>query len=52
MVEIVDKPERIDEFLPWLEEAIQKGGGLVTRETVRIIAYRHGCAADGPPAAP
>lgn len=42
VVEIVDRPERIDEFLPFVEEVIRPGGGLVTREKVRIIAYRHG----------
>jgi uncharacterized protein len=40
IVEIVDKPERIAEFLPELDKMIDEG--LVTLERVRIIAYRHG----------
>ena len=39
VVEIVDTPERIEAFLPWLDEVINEG--LVTLEKVRIIAYRH-----------
>ncbi len=39
VVEIVDKPERIEAFLPDLDGLI--GEGLVTLEKVRIIAYRH-----------
>ena len=39
VIEIVDKPERIAEFLPDLDSMI--GEGLVTLERVRIIAYRH-----------
>src|SRR5512145_1453030 len=39
VVEIVDKPERIEAFLPELDEMIQEG--LVTLEKVRVIAYRH-----------
>ncbi len=40
IIEIVDKPERIAEFLPELDKMIDEG--LVTLERVRIIAYRHG----------
>jgi uncharacterized protein len=40
IVEIVDKPERIDEFLPELDQMIQEG--LVTLERAKVIAYRHG----------
>lgn len=40
VVEIVDKPERVESFLPFLDEVLQ-GGGLVTREKVRVVAYRH-----------
>ncbi|MCX7045390.1 MAG: DUF190 domain-containing protein [Candidatus Sumerlaeota bacterium] len=40
LIEIVDKTERIDAFLPELDTMIDEG--LVTREKVRIIAYRHG----------
>jgi PII-like signaling protein len=39
VVEIVDKPERIAEFLPQLDELIEEG--LVTLERVRVILYRH-----------
>lgn len=39
VVEIVDKPERIDAFLPDLEKMISEG--LVTLEKVRVIVYRH-----------
>ena len=39
VIEIVDKPERIEEFLPELEGMIDEG--LVTLEKVKVIAYRH-----------
>ena len=39
VIEIVDKPERIEAFLPDLDAMI--GDGLVTLEKVRVIAYRH-----------
>jgi len=39
VVEIVDAPEKIESFLPELDELI--GEGLVTLERVRIILYRH-----------
>lgn len=39
IVEIVDKPERIAEFLPELDAMI--GEGLVTVDKVRVILYRH-----------
>ncbi len=39
VVEIVDKPERIQEFLPVLDKMV--GDGLITLEKVHIIAYRH-----------
>jgi PII-like signaling protein len=39
VIEIVDRPERIAEFLPDLDGMI--GEGLVTLEKVRVIAYRH-----------
>jgi PII-like signaling protein len=39
VIEIVDKPERIAEFLPELDEMIDEG--LITLEKVRVIAYRH-----------
>ena len=40
VIEIVDKPERIDAFLPTLDGMIREG--MVTLEKVQIIAYRHG----------
>ncbi len=40
IVEIVDTPERIDEFLPFLNETIDKG--YVTTEKVNVIVYRPG----------
>ena len=39
VVEIVDREDRINEFLPELDEMI--GEGLVTLEKVRVIVYRH-----------
>ena len=39
VVEIVDKPERIADFLPELDTMIQEG--LITLERARVIAYRH-----------
>lgn len=40
VVEIVDKPERIEAFLPTLDKMVSEG--LITIEKVRVIAYRHG----------
>lgn len=40
VVEIVDKPERIEEFLPEVDKMVDEG--LITIEKVRVIAYRHG----------
>jgi PII-like signaling protein len=42
VIEIVDKPERIAEFLPDLNKLIRDG--LVTLERVRVKVYRHGTA--------
>lgn len=39
VIEIVDRPERIKEFLPLLDEMI--GEGLITLEPIQVIAYRH-----------
>jgi len=39
VIEIVDKEERINAFLPHLDELI--GSGLVTLERVQIISYRY-----------
>jgi PII-like signaling protein len=40
VIEIVDRPERIEAILPALDRMV--GEGLITLERVRIIAYRHG----------
>jgi PII-like signaling protein len=40
IVEIVDSPEKIDAFLPSLEQMM--GSGLVTMETVRVLQYGPG----------
>jgi PII-like signaling protein len=39
VVEIVDAQEKIDAFLPELDEMIEEG--MVTLEKIRVIAYRH-----------
>ncbi len=46
VVEIVDAPEKIGAFLPWLDASMH-GGGLVTREKVRVHACR--CATEAQP---
>lgn len=38
VIEIIDKPERIEGFLPLLEELID--GGLITVEDIRVIKYQ------------
>ena len=40
VIEIVDSEEKINAFLPELEKMI--GGGLVTMEQVKVVAYRGG----------
>jgi len=39
IVEIVDSQEKIDSFLPAIDEMVQEG--LVTLEKVKILLYRH-----------
>ena len=39
LVEIVDKPERIQAFLPTLDQMVTEG--LVTLEKVNVLIYRH-----------
>jgi len=39
VIEIVDRLDRIESFLPFLDELIAEG--LVTLEKVNVIAYRH-----------
>lgn len=38
VVEIVDTEARIQEFMPFLDEAVQEG--LITKEKVQVIRYR------------
>jgi len=38
VIEIVDSQEKIDELMPFIDEAVQEG--LVTLERVRVIRYR------------
>ena len=40
VIEIVDSEEKINSFLPVLDEMI--GGGLVTLEKVKVVHYRSG----------
>ena len=40
VIEIVDTEEKINAFVPVLEQMM--GGGLVTLEKVKVIHYRHG----------
>ena len=40
LIEIVDRQERIEEFLPVLDEMVSEG--MITVEKVRVIAYRAG----------
>ena len=39
VIEIVDTEEKINQFLPGLDEMM--GGGLVTIEKTKVIRYRH-----------
>ena len=39
VVEIVDEPQKIQEFLPDIDAMMTEG--LITLERVRVIAYRH-----------
>jgi uncharacterized protein len=39
VIEVVDKPERIELLLGQIDPLIEEG--LVTLEKVRVIAYRH-----------
>jgi hypothetical protein len=40
VIEIVDTEEKVQSFLPYLDEMM--GGGLVTLEQVKVIHYRDG----------
>jgi PII-like signaling protein len=39
VIEIIDSEEKINAFLPMLDEMM--GGGLVTLEKAKVIRYRH-----------
>jgi PII-like signaling protein len=39
VIEIVDKDERVERFLPELDRMV--GEGMITLEKVRVLAYRH-----------
>ena len=39
IIEIVDREEKIAELMPFIDEHVVEG--LVTRETVHVIKYRH-----------
>ena len=39
VIEIIDKKARIDQLLPFLEEAVQEG--LITVEPIKVVIYRH-----------
>ena len=45
-IEVIDRPERIDELLPALDEMV--GAGLIVVEDVRVIRYREGTAPSQP----
>src|SRR5438477_13038290 len=47
VIEIVDSEEKINAFLPLLDEMMK--GGLVTLEKVRVIDYRSNSDSDSPP---
>src|SRR5512137_1584549 len=46
VIEIVDSEEKLNQFLPVLDEMMQ--GGLVTLEKVRVIDYRAGTDQEAP----
>ncbi len=48
VIEIVDSEEKINAFLPVLDEMMQ--GGLLTMEPVRVLDYRAGTPANDTPA--
>ena len=39
VIEIIDSEEKVNAFLPVLDEMM--GGGLVTLEKAKVIRYRH-----------
>lgn len=47
VVEIVDREDRIAQFLPELDRMVSEG--MITLENVRILAYRHNHKSDKKP---
>ena len=47
VIEIVDKPERIQAILPELDQMVTEG--MITVEPVHILAYRHNGSQKHPP---
>ncbi len=45
VIEIVDRADRIQTLLPFLDEVVAEG--LITIETVRVLRYRHSAGATG-----
>ena len=45
LIEIVDREDRVNAFLPIAEEMV--GDGLITMENVQVIAYRANVGDDG-----
>ena len=39
IVEIIDSKEKIDAFLPALDEMMRGGGGLITLQNVQVLQY-------------
>lgn len=50
IVEVVETEERIQEVLPLIDEMM--GGGLITLERARVVAYRGDVSPSGTPPAP
>jgi len=44
VIEIVDKQERIESFLPTLDQMVSEG--MITLEKVNILTYRHNSTGD------
>jgi hypothetical protein len=47
VIEIVDKREKIENFLPTLDQMVTEG--MITLEKVNILAYRHNIKGDAGP---
>jgi len=44
VIEIVDTPDNIEKLIPFLDETVEEG--LITRENIKVIKYRHNKNAD------